>query len=460
MLNKPLVFGLMFFLLLLVVPSFAVATNSTNSSLLNVTKAPVTLPIPVTNNASVNETQVGLLFHSFSSPFLSVLDWSSLMLFILVLILGEYYIYKRELEAVESGQGQINFSPLIIFAFMSLLILLFPAILTSYSAFVPSMLSHISNYNLAKSFSYETSAMLVIATVLSFASFILFLKAIMEMLVGYTNPEKRKEATNNLKKLVVILLFVMLSPYILIVTYLILSHFLLIVNTAFTQNLAQILTTTHNQALVVLYQSSYTGCSTAPAIWQVLQEIQCGANSGFYVFMSAIYPYGLQAWLYSSAIKLMVTGISSVELTEAIFSIMFGIIMIWSFAMVDYKLLQYVISFNTEGEKESFREVKARLLQYAGFLLSPAIYIIFIIIMSALLLLIVGLLFSTSAGTFSFSPIPPLFLITATPTVTNIAVWIAGFIGMLFLLILVVLIGSCSVCWKFNVFIGNLLVFI
>ncbi|MEM3846725.1 MAG: hypothetical protein QXU98_13605, partial [Candidatus Parvarchaeota archaeon] len=415
--------------------TFASSTNSTiNVSISNTTVSSLaTHP----SNSTVNVTKATALFSSFTKPFLGILNTVSFLLFLVVFAVGEYIIYRKEIENPEAG---LSISPFIIYGLLSSVILLFPFILTSYATIVPAFLKSLTNYSLASSFSYEVSGMIVIATILSFVAFILFLKSIFDILIAYTEPEKRNEAARNIRRIIVILAFVLFSPYLLIVLYLGFSEILIAVSNTFVSSFSQLIHT-QNIPLFHQYLSNYEGCVSSPAFWQILDEIHCGAASGLYLLFVTSYPYALQVGIFSAIATLISSSFSGVALNQMIFSIIFGIIMVWSFAIVDYKLLQYVININTEKEQESFREVKARILQYSAFMFSPALYVIFIILMSSLLIMLIGMIFTVSSGTFSFSPIPPLLAIVAYPTVTNPIVIIAGFIGIIFAVILLAVVA-------------------
>ncbi|MEM3846096.1 MAG: hypothetical protein QXU98_10390, partial [Candidatus Parvarchaeota archaeon] len=419
--------------------TFADSTNSTiNITTSNtLTSGLITQSSNSTLNSTVNVTKATTLFSSFTKPFLGILDTVSLLLFLVVFAVGEYIIYRKETENVEAG---ISLSPFVIYGVLSSVILLFPFILSSYATIVPTFLKSLTNYSLASSFSYEVSGMIVIASVLSFVAFILFLKTIFDILIAYTDPEKRNEAERNIRRIIIMLAFVLFSPYVLIVLYLGFSEVLISISNAFATSFAQLIHT-QNIPLFHQYVSNYEGCVSAPAFWQILDEIKCGAANGIYLLSVNFYPYTLQLKMFNAIAVLMSGAFSDVALNQLIFSLIFGIIMIWSFAIVDYKLLQYVTNINSEREQESFREVKARVLQYTTFMLSPALYIIFIILMGSLVVILTGMIFTVSSGTFSFSPIPPLLAIVAYPTVTNPIVYLAGLIGLIFVVILLAVVA-------------------
>lgn len=449
--KKSSFFAIFFFLLLFMsISGISFAGNASNysvssstqnlssnttviKSIINSTK--ITLP----SNQTLNTTEATTVFNQLSSPILKFLYPISLVIFFIVLSIGEIIMYKAQLD-----KPTIEIAPFIEFLMISLLILIVPVLFSSYASVIPSLISSLGKANIIEGFVYETDAMIIIAVVISFAGFVLFLKAIIDTLIEYIDENKRVEARTKLIRIAILLLFIILSPYVLILVFLTLSHIIIIIDNSFNAGASQLLATT-SLVPINLYQTSYTGCVSSPNYWQFGQVINCASKSIEYTITANAYVYKLQIGAYKTVISLITGDVSDTALNQLIFSLLFGIIMIFSFAMIDYKTLKYLESLSTENEQESFRELKARYVQFSMFALSPVLYIVFLIIVNGLITAIVGMLFYSSTGSISFSPIPALFALIGLPTTSNIIISIAGIIGLIFLLLLLAIIGIFAI---------------
>ena len=395
--------------------------------------------IALTSNGTVNSTVPEALFNKLTSPVVGIATMASAVLFALFLIIGEIIIFKKE-----SQKEKINYTPFVEYALIALLILFIPEVVNSYTTTVPTLIKSVGTSTLTLGVIYETDAMIIIAIVISFAGFIIFIKRLTQMLVDYTDDTKREQVKSNIGKIIMLLVFIIFSPYILIILFLGLSHLLVSINNSFSLSMTQTIKTS-NLPYLQLYQTSYTGCASSPQFWQIGKQATCIGNSLLYMTSASFYSYSLQINIYKSVIGLITTGFSDVALNQFIFSFIFGIVMVVSFAVLDFKILKYLESINTEKEQESFREIKAKIIQFSAFMLSPTLYIVFLIIVGGILSVIVGMIFSTSFSGLSFSPIPALFTLIGFPTTTNIVVAVAGIIGLIFLLLLIAIVGLFSI---------------
>ena len=415
------------FLLSILITSVSGATTNITANKTNIT---------TTSTGVVNTTSSLHLLTSLTAPIVSFAKIGSSLLFIIFLVVGEIIIYKKE-----SQKEKINYTPFAEYFVIALLILAIPEVVSSYTATIPGTLSLIGTSTLTNGVVYETEAILIIAVIISFAGFILFIKSLTQMLVDYTDETKREQTKSTIGKVIMLLVFIIFSPYLLIILFLGLSHILITINNSYNLSISQTISTS-SLAYLQVYQTSYTGCSSSPQFWQIGQVASCVGTSILYKGTAQFYPYTLQIGIYQAVVGLITTGFSDIALNQLIFSLIFGIIMIVSFAVFDFKILKYLENINTEKEQESYREIKARLIQFTAFMLSPTIYIIFLIVVGAILSVIVGMIFSSSASGISISPIPAIFTLVGFPTTANIIVFFAGILGLIFLVILVAIIGA------------------
>lgn len=395
--------------------------------------------ITTTSTGVVNATAPIHLLNKLTSPVIGIVNIASVILFITFLLIGEILIFKQETE-----KEKINYKPFAEYFLISLLILAIPEVVSSYSTVIPGMITTLGSSTLTTGVVYETEAIMIIAVLISFAGFLIFIKSLAQMLVDYTDEAKRELVKSGINKIIILLIFIIFSPYVLIVLFLGLSKLLITVNNSFNLSISQTIKTS-NLPYLTSYQTAYKGCSASPQFWQIGQVAGCVGTSILYEGTSIIYPYSLQIGIYQAVVGLITKSFSDVALNQLIFSFIFGIVMVVSFAVLDFKILKYLENINTEKEQESFREIKAKILQFTAFMFSPTLYIIFLLIAGAILSVIVGMIFTSSASGLSFSPIPALFTLIGYPTTANIILFSAGAIGIIFLLILIAIVGIFAI---------------
>ena len=395
--------------------------------------------ITTTSTGVVNATASIHLLNKLTSPVIGIVNIASVLLFITFLLIGEILIFKQETE-----KEKVDYKPFAEYFLISLLILAIPEVVSSYSTVIPGMITTLGSSTLTTGVVYETEAIMIIAVLISFAGFLIFIKSLAQMLVDYTDEAKREMVKSGINKIIILLIFIIFSPYILIVLFLGLSKLLITVNNSFNLSISQTIKTS-NLPYLTSYQTAYKGCSASPQFWQIGQVAGCVGTSILYQETAIFYPYSLQIGIYQAVVGLITKSFSDVALNQLIFSFIFGIVMVISFAVLDFKILKYLENINTEKEQESFREIKAKILQFTAFMFSPTLYIIFLLIAGAILSVIVGMIFTSSASGLSFSPIPALFTLIGYPTTANIILFSAGAIGIIFLLMLIAVVGIFAI---------------
>lgn len=431
--NKTLLVGVIVILLLFLVPS-AFGANTTSRNITTNSTA-ITL-----NSTKVSSSSYAItLLHNLTAPVINLAKLASYILFLLFFVVGEILIYQKEIT-----KDNLNYKPFLEYFLLSLVILVIPVVIGTYSTVMPGLLSGVGKSALTSGIAYETDAIMIIALLISFAGFFIFIKYLTQTLVDYTDDLKREQAKNKLGKIVLLFLFVMFSPYVFIILFLGLSKVLIDVNNSFNLSTSTLVTTS-NLPFLQMHPTAYSGCTSSPQFWQVGELAICVGDSLTYTVGAINSPYTLQIGMYQAVIGLMTKGFDDVALNQLIFSLMFGIVMVISFAVLDYKVLKYLASIDTEKDQEALREIKARLLQFTAFSLSPMLYIIFLIVIGSMITLIVALLFtSSSSSDLTFSPIPILFELEGVPTVLNPILFISGVLGLVFLVILIVIVAIFS----------------
>ncbi len=434
MIKKQLIFISFLMLAMLVGTVFASPTVANTTT--NVTA--VSSNSILTTSQTVNYSQALSVFNLVAAPLKTIILYTTIVLFFILEFGGLIILFNNQIKRADETGANINVSELLRYAFFAGLILLIPFVFNIFTYGFPAFLTVFGKV------SFEInpiiiSAVLLISAVFSFIGYFLFLKAYLED-VGKYLSNKSKQISYRRES--VLFIGLVLAPFIIAFIFLLMTEMLATASLTATSSFANV--TVNNSAssysiATAVYQAPVNACPNSPALWQIGQEIECSAESGYYYFARSLYPFAIQAGEYSFTTSLTVNSFASNVFTTDIYSILFPFILIWVFAWIDYLSYDYFKSIDTEKEEVAFKKLKSKIKQYVLFIFSPLIFIIFVFILAAISHILIAILFSSS-----YSPIPAIFRIVSIETVLNPVVFVTGYIGIIFAGLLLIVVALFS----------------
>ncbi len=424
---------------LLINISFGSNTTISNSSL-------VSNSILATST-NVNYQQAINLFDVIAKPLQSIVLYVAIALFFILEIVGLLMLFNNQIKRSNETGIKVNITELLKYAIFAGLILFIPLVFNIFTFGFPLFLSLFGKTIFTLS-SLIIDAVLIITSAFVFIGFFLFLKAYFEDIEKYLN-DKSKEI--KYRREVILFIGLVISPFIISFVFLAFTQLLFTVSTTATNSFANVSVNSSTIAISsAVYQASSNACSTSPALWQVAETIECSAESSFYYVAKFIYPFAIQSGEYSFTTLLASAKLASSSLTLDIYNLIFPFILIWIFGYIDYLSYDYFKNIDTEKEALAFNRLKSKIKQYIMFIFSPLLFIVFVLVFSAIAHLMAVMLFASN-----FSPIPAILTISSSQTVLNSLVFITGLIGVLFAGILLIIVALFSII---QIFAGPLFI--
>jgi len=426
-----LLISFLFFFLLLVGSTFA-SSNSTNS--LSIGSVATSNSIQSLTSNTLNQTIVASTFKTIVSPFVNYTTYIVILIFVLVLAYGLIEIF-----------GELSIDPekklkaMIEYTIGASSILLVAVILYAYFSFFPQIISATASNLLSvhSMIPYEIVWFnLFIAVIISIAGFLFAMKELLQFVRTFqptlTSNDEAKEFNRNasLTRFFVLIAFAFLSPLIVGMLFVIMTQVFFSFSTGVSTALSSV---AYNSANFNLNPVSAT-------MYYTNTNFNCGANifSGnfwtclgsnlLYVISANSYSVGFEAVILNTGIKLMLSPFGANFTFMLIYELIIMILYVYAFAKIDYYSLQYVTSLKT-GEKEAFNyeKLKRAYLQYIGFVLSPILFIIALILLNSFIAM-----FVSSMSSFNMLLIPPLLNINSVFTADNMLLVVGGLIMILF----------------------------
>lgn len=435
---------LLFTILTVFITGIATASNVTYKN----TTVAVNSTALLTTPTSVTTTQATTLFATFANALGPIVLYSSLFAWIAIVIIGGIVIFRNEARRkLETGEDIVLGTFLQFFVF-TLLLLVIPLLFYAYTTAFPLYLS--ATFSTIK-FAFNSlivDTILLITVIFSFVGFILFFKAVIDQLLERISG-KRTEF--DFKKLSILFIGLITAPFLISFIFLVASQDLIGITATLSTSFSNV---TISSASTTIIAGNHVGnlnaCAVSPNFWSVGKELSCYSQTGTDTLFSFIYPFTLQAGIYGFVNDLLVNSYLANAFTSDLYDIVLPILLIWSFAWIDYLVFKYLSDIGTKNELTSFHKLKTKIWQYVFFIISPFIFIFVLMFAGLIVHLAMSLLFSGN-----FSPIPVIFELVTPLTVTNTIAGIAGFIGIIFAFILLVLVALLSL---FQLFAGPIFI--
>jgi len=233
----------------------------------------------------------------------------------------------------------------------------------------------------------------------------------------------------------VLLVFAFLSPLIVGVLFVLVTQVFFSVSAGISSALSSVSVNAsqYNIVSATVYSSNLPSCGAnmfSGNFWTCL-----GSSMMFYVFSHA-YTVGFEAAIINTAIHLMLSPFGINATFEIVYEIIILFLYVYGFIKIDWFSLQYISALKT-GEKEatSFEKLKRTYIQYIGFIISPILLVVAIILLNSFLATLISAMTSSSMYL-----IPPLLNINGVATASNLLIDIAGFFMIIFAIILILVV--------------------
>jgi len=437
--NRVLLAFILLIAIVLPTISFAGSLNSTSSNSLSITSSISSNSLSSMTSNSLNQTVIGTTFKDVMKPISGYITYFVLLIFVIVWVYGLLEIY-----------GEMNIEPekklkaMLEYTIGASSILLIAGVLYAYVNYFPQIIASTAP-NLINIHSVIPVALiwfdLFIAVIISIFGFILAMRELINFIRTFQptlrDDAKEFERNNSLTRFFVLLVFAFLSPLIVGVLFVLVTQVFFSVSAGISSALSSVSvnTTQYNIVSATVYSSNLPSCGAnifSGNFWTCLSSSMI-----FYEFSHA-YTVGFEAAIINTAIHLMLNPFGSNVTFDVIYEIIILLLYVYGFIKIDWFSLQYISSLKT-GEKEatSFEKLKRAYIQYIGFIISPILFVISIIILNSFIAMLISAMTSSSMYL-----IPPLLNINGVATASNLLIDIAGFIMIIFaiLLILVVII--------------------
>jgi len=431
----------LFLFLLLVGSTFASSnyTILTSTNSLSIGSVASSNSIQSLTSNTLNQTIVASTFKTIVSPFVDYTNYLVLLIFVLVLVYGLIEIFgELNIEPEKKLKAMLEY---IVGASSILLVVL---ILEAYFNFFPQIIKATASNLLAVHSMIPFEIIwfnLFVAVIISIVGFLFAMRELLQFVRTFqptlASNEEAKEFNRNasLTRFFVLIAFAFFSPLIVGLLFVIMTQ----VFYSFSSGVSNALSS------VAYNSSNFNINSVSATMYYTNANFDCGANifsQGFwtclganllYLMSASSYSVGFEAVILNTGIKLMLSPFGSNLTFMFIYEIVIMLLYIYAFAKIDYYSLQYVSSLKT-GEKEAFNyeNLKRAYLQYIGFVLSPILFIIALILLNSFIAMFISSL--TSSTMFL---IPPLVNINSVFTADNWLLVIAGAVMIIFAVIFI-----------------------
>jgi len=428
-----------FSLFWLLISSVSASSNLTNTNNLSIGSVASSNSIQSLTSNTLNQTIVASTFKTIVSPFVNYTNYLVLLIFVLVLAYGLIEIFSElNIEPEKKLKAMIEYT---IGASSILLVVM---ILYAYFSFFPEIIKATASNLLAVHSKIPFEIIwfnLFVAVIISIVGFLFAMKELLQFVRTFqptlASNEEAKEFNRNasLTRFFVLIAFAFFSPLIVGMLFVILTQVFLSFSTGVSNALSS-----------VAYNSANFNLNSVSAqMYYTNTNFNCGANifsQGFWTCLGAnllylisanSYSVGFEAVILNTGIKLMLSPFGANLTFWFIYEIVIMLLYIYAFAKIDYYSLQYVSSLKT-GEKEAFNyeKLKRAYLQYIGFVLSPILFIIALILLNSFIAM-----FVSSMSSYNMLLIPPLLNINSPFTADNLLLDIAGAVMIIFAVIFI-----------------------
>jgi len=433
-------------LLVMLIPNISSAStlnttsNSTSSNSLNLASVATSNSLQAISSNSlkyINQSVIGKTFHDVMQPVSGYITDIVLLIFIIVLAYGLLEIY-----------GEMNIEPekklraMLEYVVGASSILLIAGVLYAYVGYFPQIIASTAP-NLINIHSVIPVALiwfdLFVAVIISIFGFILAIKELLTFIRTFqpTLQSEAREFERNsaLTRFLLLLAFAFFSPLIVGVLFVLITQIFFSVSLGISQALSSVPVnvTQYNIVSATVYSSNLPSCGAnifSGNFWTCL-----GASLIYFIFSHA-YTVGFEAAILNTTIHLMLSPFGSNIIFDVIYEIILLILYVYGFIKIDWYSLQYISSLKT-GEKEAFNyeKLKRAYIQYIGFIISPMLFVLALIMLNAFIAMLVSAMSSSNMYL-----IPPLLNINGAATVDNLLIDIAGFIMIIFAVILILFV--------------------
>jgi hypothetical protein len=445
--NNILKFSAILILFVLMFSQVAFSQSTSSSIISNST---------INTNTHISDTQFLSLFKTLFNSISTVVLYVTIILIFGFLIYG---IYRLSTAGLGSKNVDMKYY-FMFFAGIGLFALVPIILYTFIGLFIPSLISSLTSITVISSAQVTVAEINIIISIAVIFSLFGISLSIYKMinnipkLIGFEN--EREFAKNQFMKSFYLMFVSAIIPFIVVALF-IFSTTLFVSVSVSSANSISINSAISNSSstFVVLHKSTFTGCNSTPAIYDIGSQISCSAKNSVDYIGSSLYPYGVSAGLYNFAQQQSHIGMTSVKIVTDFFMLIFGIIFVYSFSVIDYYLLIYMFKTDTEEEGKQFLILKDKIKQYVAFLLSPLLFIFFILFANILIT------FAQSITiTSSINPFPALSLIVSYPTVSNLTLILSGFMSIIFSALLAGIIALFSIVRLLSVIIFPVAIFL
>lgn len=394
-----------------------------------------TLQTQLSSKVAINTTIINQTFNNVISPIYNFLNVFVLFLFVALMLYGAMLIMhgtadfqvsdERKMKAMMGfiiSSGMV----LLLIPYMYIYFTYFPQIIQATAPSLLSIKSPVPTYILWLD--------LFVSVILALFGFLLAIKEYIRYIQTYQGVDKEEELreaerTQALHRVLALTAFMFLSPLVIGAIFTTLTGVFIGFSSGVSQSLFSVPSLSEGFKFQMYQTNYYPQCTWNPASW---------FSCEYYSIAKSLYGVGLQATVFNATFSLMTTTFGQVSLFMIIYDLIVLILMVYSFAKIDWYSLQYLATLKSgEEEARNYNKLKNSYIQYISFILSPILFIIALIILNSLISVITALVGSTS-----LSPIPPLLNLVGEPTAEDLVLSIAGYIMALFgvFLLLAVLI--------------------
>lgn len=436
-------------LIVVVGTSFATSPNASTNTIISANSISSALTSNALNvsTSTANQVNVSVTIGTFDkviSPISGYIDSLVLILFVIIVIYGVMIIYSKDFDPDITSERRLRMVleyaigaglVLLLIPYIYVYVHYFPQIIETTAPQIMSLHSMVPVYIIWID--------LFISVLISLVGFLLAMREYVKFIKTYqtsgtgNSGSTDAERAQALQRVFAITAFMFLSPFILGILFITLTQ----VFFATSVNISSALissTSTANAFRFPFYQTSlYPHCPTGLlGGFNVVGTADCT----IYGVLSSVYGVGFEATIFNTMASIMTSTWGDLPAFMLIYDLGVLLLMVYSFAKIDWYSLQYMASLKTgELEARNYNKLKSSYIQYIAFLLSPIIFIIAILALNSLVTVMLSIISSSQ-----LSVVPPLVNLVGTPTAENILLSISGDVMSIFglLLLLVVIVMS------------------
>ncbi len=399
-----------------------------------------------TSNTLNVTTELGT-FGNIVKPFSLYVDFFVIILFLIVLGYGILTIMSQEFETDITDERRLRI--IIEYLIGSALVLLLIPYIYIYVTYFPEIIKAVAPQLLSiKSAipAYIITFDLFISVLISLFGFLLAMREFIKYIKTYQTGGTGKvieaveaERAQILERVFAITAFMFLSPFVLGIIFILLTQMSISISMNLSSSLINISSTTSKAGIPIYQTNFYVHCPSGviTGVTHFGGWFQCL----WYDISAQNYGVSFQALIFNTTANVMTSTFGDMPIFMLLYDIIALILMIYSFAKIDWYSLQYLSSLQTgEMEARSYTKLKDSYIQYLGFLFSPLLFVIAIIVLNSFTSVMLGFIMSSK-----LSLIPPLINLVGQPTATNLILSLSGLIMGLFGLFLLIVVIALAI---------------